>query len=165
MAPRAHYGVGDSDHSRDDLRCHLHVGHRLAAGLCGDAHHRVGSAGGCSCCSRRRHQARSCGGVAAPHRSLARTDQAGDGHLLRDTDERYCLSSVSHAHREYRRVPQEPPDRHDDGAALRAGRCDDVRSIARLLHSAPAALQRDLHRREAPPRFLWLLQPAGSARD
>ena len=89
--------------------------YRPAASVGGDPHHCIRSAGRCSCGRWRRYQTRSRGRIAASRSSVAGTDQAGHGHILRDADEHHCLSSFSHAQRQHRRVPQKPPHRHDYG--------------------------------------------------
>ena len=89
---------------------------------------------------------------------LARPHQTGDRDFLRDDHEYHCLSAIPDAHRQYRRVLEEPPRRDDGFSAVRALCFDDVRPVLGLLHFACSGKARTYHRGKTRARILRFLQ-------
>ncbi len=164
MASGAHHGAGNPDYAGHDFRRFVHVGNRPAAGVGGNVDHCAGPVGRCTRSRRRWDQARTCRWPTSCDRGVAGSDQAGDGNLLRNAHKYHRLPAVPSAQRKHGGVPQESSHRDDSGAAVCAGRCDDVRPVARLLHSAATEKERANGRGKAPAGFLWFLQPFGRSR-
>ena len=89
---------------------------------------------------------------------LARPHETCNRDFLRDDHEYHRLSAIPDAHRQYRRVLEEPPRRDDCFSAVRALCCDDVCSVPGLLHFACSSKARADNRGETRARILRFLQ-------
>ena len=152
------HGSRHTHHARNDVRHCLYVGNRSSTSLHRNADHRPGSSRRCAGSLWRRDQTR-LGGRAATHDCvLARPHETCNRDFLRDDHEYHRLSAIPDAHRQYRRILEEPPRRDDCFSALRALCFDDVCSVPGLLHFACSSKARADDRGETRARILRFLQ-------